>query len=43
MSEVLNFTVEAKHTKFFECYILCNDSKHMPNMNLLSKLDHFER
>ena len=43
MSEVLDFSVEGKHTKFFDCYILSEDVKYMANMNLLSKLDHFER
>ena len=38
----LDFTVEGRHTKFFDCYIVCGESKFMAHRNILCKLDYFD-
>ena len=39
--KINDFTLEDKHTKFFDCYILCRNSVFMCHRHILCKLDFF--
>ena len=43
MSYFVDFTIEGRHTKFFDCYVVCGESKFMSHRNMLCKLDFFDR
>lgn len=43
MSDFVDFTVEGKHTKFFDCYIICGDDKFMTHRNMLCRLEYFDK
>ncbi len=42
MSELLDFTEEGKHTKYFDCYIKCGDHIFMFHRNALCIIDYFD-
>lgn len=43
MSDSLDFTSEGKHTRFFDCYIICGGSAFMAHRHMLCKIDMFDR
>ncbi len=42
MSELLDFTKEGKHTKYFDCYVKCENTKYLFHRNVLCKTEYFD-
>lgn len=43
MSDLVDFTVEGRHTKFYDTYIVCGSSTFMVSRNTLCRIDYFDR
>lgn len=43
MTDLVDFTVEGRHTKFYDTYIVCGSSTFMVSRNTLCRIDYFDR